>query len=200
MNEDKGKKVVKRTQLMTPYNLAKEFGRDAINIEQSEKIKRKEELVYDDGGYCSSHTITEDIDSPSKHSVKEKANEHITPLLQRGLTDTSLYTIFFPYPKCCSKIRNPERTIPMTQEFKLKYKITDSVYTYNCVLRALDAAGFIQTEGLNWNILWSAPLHPEMLKNFSKYQRCNHFPGTWQLGRKDNLWRNLVRYVVYKNI
>ena len=83
----------------------------------------------------------------------------------------------------------------MSDEFTLKYKITDHVCRYNCVIRALNEAGFVQTEGSNWNVLWSAPLQPEMLRHFCKYQRCNHFPGTWQFGRKDNLWRNVSRYL-----
>lgn len=28
----------------------------------------------------------------------------------------------------------------------------------------------------------------------NKYQKVNHFPGCWNLGRKDWLWRNLVKY------
>ena len=29
-----------------------------------------------------------------------------------------------------------------------------------------------------------------LIKKLNKYQRYNHFPCTWQLGRKDNLWKN----------
>ena len=25
----------------------------------------------------------------------------------------------------------------------------------------------------------------------NKFQKMNHFPGCWSLGRKDNMWRNL---------
>ncbi len=103
-------------------------------------------------------------------------------------------TVFFPYPSQCLLTRNAERAFPMSgDEFKLKYKMTDSVCVYNCVLSAFRTAGFSETEGANWNVLWSAPLQPETLRNFSKYQRCNHFPGTWELGRKDSLWRNMSR-------
>jgi hypothetical protein len=79
--------------------------------------------------------------------------------------------------------------------FKLKFKISDHVYTYNCVVNALKAAGFTQTNGKEWNLLWSAPLKAENLRNFNQFQRCNHFPAAWQLGRKDNLWRNISRFV-----
>jgi tubulin polyglutamylase TTLL4 len=27
----------------------------------------------------------------------------------------------------------------------------------------------------------------------NKSQKMNHFPGCWQLGRKDNMWKNLSK-------
>jgi tubulin polyglutamylase TTLL4 len=27
-----------------------------------------------------------------------------------------------------------------------------------------------------------------MIRKLGKFQKVNHFPGCWQLGRKDNLW------------
>lgn len=56
----------------------------------------------------------------------------------------------------------------MMQEntFKLKFKITSNVHTYNSVVNALSWAGFTQTEGASWNILWSAPLKAEQMRVF----------------------------------
>ncbi len=75
--------------------------------------------------------------------------------------------------------------------FKLKFKITSNVHTYNSVVNTLAWAGFSQTEGASWNILWSAPLKAEQLKEFNFYKHCNHFAGTWQIGRKDLMYRNI---------
>ena len=33
-------------------------------------------------------------------------------------------------------------------------------------------------------------------KSIREYQKLNHFPGTFQIGRKDRLWRNLSRLQV----
>ena len=30
-------------------------------------------------------------------------------------------------------------------------------------------------------------------KNMNRNQKINHFPGCWNLGRKDNLWMNLSK-------
>ena len=136
--------------------------------------------------------------SVAKNEIKsiqtnsEEDNAEI--LLLESKFPNRLPTVFFPYPDCCGQIRNTERTIRMDESFKLKFKLSESVHSYNCILRALKAAGFQQTEKSNWNLIWSAPLNTEYIKGLSKYQRCNHFPGTWELGRKDNLWRNISKY------
>jgi tubulin polyglutamylase TTLL4 len=31
------------------------------------------------------------------------------------------------------------------------------------------------------------------LKSMNRFQKVNHFPGCWYLGRKDNLWINLSK-------
>ena len=36
-------------------------------------------------------------------------------------------------------------------------------------------------------------MKPEQYKSLNMYQRTNHFPGTWELGRKDKLCRNINR-------
>jgi tubulin polyglutamylase TTLL4 len=33
----------------------------------------------------------------------------------------------------------------------------------------------------------------DILKDVNKFQKCNHFPGVFQIGRKDNLCRNISR-------
>jgi hypothetical protein len=79
-------------------------------------------------------------------------------------------------------------------KFKLKYKISDNVHTYNSVTTSLCYAGFKQTEGTAWNVLWSAPLKAENLREFDSYKHCNHFAGTWNLGHKALMYRNVSAY------
>ena len=46
---------------------------------------------------------------------------------------------------------------------------------------------------LDANLIWKLLKIDKMsilIKKLNKYQRFNHFPCTWQLGRKDNLWKN----------
>ena len=54
-------------------------------------------------------------------------------------------------------------------------------------------AGFFLTNGNNWNIFWG--FYPfEDIKILNKFQKFNHFPGCWNIGRKDNLYRNLHQF------
>lgn len=43
-----------------------------------------------------------------------------------------------------------------------------------------------------WDRLWYIYIHA-YITNYLVYMQVNHFPGTFQIGRKDRLWRNLFR-------
>lgn len=45
---------------------------------------------------------------------------------------------------------------------------------------------------LIWKLLEQEKMYP-LFKKLNKYQRFNHFPSTWQLCRKDNLYTNYVK-------
>lgn len=51
-------------------------------------------------------------------------------------------------------------------KYLVKYKISDQVHTYNCVINSLNKGGMFQTDGSLWNLMWSAPLKPESLRNY----------------------------------
>jgi hypothetical protein len=47
--------------------------------------------------------------------------------------------------------------------------------------------------GRRFHSYWGAHLKKESFSNMGSYQRINHFPGTFEIGRKDRLYRNLAR-------
>ena len=73
------------------------------------------------------------------------------------------------------------------------FKITESTHIYNCVVNSLKMAGFSASVGQKWNILWTGMIRPNRVKHVNEFQRINHFAGSWSLGRKDNMWRNIQR-------
>ena len=92
-------------------------------------------------------------------------------------------TVWFQYPPGVSekeKTVDKDHVFKMKQnKFRMKYKVADGVHTYNCVVNSLCWAGFQQTDSSQWNVMWSAPLKPETLRNYDMYKHNNHFPGTW---------------------
>lgn len=58
------------------------------------------------------------------------------------------------------------------------------------IRRVFASAGFQAVAGAHWDVLWGSPLKAEQLAKLNAFQRHNHFSSTWQLGRKDNLYRH----------
>ena len=70
-----------------------------------------------------------------------------------------------------------------------------------CILEACNKGNISMIKNFeNCNIVWKL-LHPEkmrvLIRHLSKYQKYNHFPCTYQLGRKDNLYKH---YKYYKRL
>jgi tubulin polyglutamylase TTLL4 len=56
------------------------------------------------------------------------------------------------------------------------------------------AAGVRATRGPAWSLLWSAlSLDDAAFEGLHEFQRVNHFPATWELGRKDRCALGAVR-------
>lgn len=46
----------------------------------------------------------------------------------------------------------------------------------------------------DWDIYWTdCGILPERISKMKPYQKCNHFPGMYQLSRKNSLARNLIK-------
>jgi len=104
--------------------------------------------------------------------------------------------VLFQYPPQCSKpFRVSPRAIPASaEELELKplyYARPEYGHIYACIQSVLDYNGFAETEEGDFTLYLSSDITPKVLLDFDPYQRYNHHPGSWQLGRKDNLWRNI---------
>ena len=106
------------------------------------------------------------------------------------------HTVLFQYPPQCNR---PPRTSPrvisaLTSELALKplhYSRPEFGHIYTCIQSVLHYNGFTETEDSDFTLYLSSDITPKILLDFDPYQRYNHHPGSWQLGRKDNLWRNI---------
>ena len=105
-------------------------------------------------------------------------------------------TVFFQYPGFCQQVRDTSRVIPCTEaqlkKIQLRYKMGSENKPFLCVTSSYEAAGFERTTGFDWNGFWGSK-KKDLLKKLNPYQKLNHFPGTWNLGRKDLLWMKISR-------
>lgn len=78
------------------------------------------------------------------------------------------------------------------QQYDLLFKL---VKTDAKLIRALlESNSFNQTEGHDWNILWTCQSQkPTMYEGLNDNQKINHFPQSYELTRKDRLCYNVVQ-------
>lgn len=103
--------------------------------------------------------------------------------------------LMFSYTVACGAEQRPmDRTVLADINGpKLYYSHTDAVHEYNAVINTLRQGGLyrIRSDSPRWSLLWSSHPPPEVLRALRPAQRTNHFPGSWNLGHKDKLWRNI---------
>ncbi|KAG7262975.1 hypothetical protein CRUP_029403, partial [Coryphaenoides rupestris] len=56
-----------------------------------------------------------------------------------------------------------------------------------------DELGDSQRGGHDWLGCWGHHMKSPLFKTIEEHQKLNHFPGSFQIGRKDRLWRNLSK-------
>ncbi|CAK9113623.1 unnamed protein product, partial [Durusdinium trenchii] len=114
--------------------------------------------------------------------------------------------VFFDYdplskaaPRDCSRLLGEEEVqalgISSLPQMFFCLQTTRDVHEYNAVVNTFRTAGFerVSVGSPKFSIYWGPHPAPEMLRGFNPYQKANHFPGSWQLGRKDLLGKNIYR-------
>ncbi|XP_062598773.1 tubulin monoglutamylase TTLL4-like [Saccostrea cucullata] len=77
----------------------------------------------------------------------------------------------------------------------LKWRM--SPITPNIVKHTLARSHFrITKRNHDWLGCWGKHMKSQGFKSVREYQKLNHFPGSFQIGRKDRLWRNLSKLQV----
>eukprot|EP01063_Lacrimia_lanifica_P012756 TRINITY_DN19456_c0_g1_i1.p1 TRINITY_DN19456_c0_g1~~TRINITY_DN19456_c0_g1_i1.p1 ORF type:complete len:1080 (+),score=296.37 TRINITY_DN19456_c0_g1_i1:54-3293(+) len=76
---------------------------------------------------------------------------------------------------------------------KLVYFKVHKAVRHSCLLGAMRRAGLKETKRAHWNVCWGKRLKDEDYLSLNPFQKVNHFPGTWHIGRKDMLIRGVLR-------
>ncbi|XP_069083243.1 tubulin monoglutamylase TTLL4 isoform X2 [Pleurodeles waltl] len=82
--------------------------------------------------------------------------------------------------------------LPWEQRKLLKWRL--STVTPNVVKQAIARSHFrITKKNHDWLGCWGHHMKSPVFKTILEHQKLNHFPGSFQIGRKDRLWRNLSK-------
>ncbi|GMF27893.1 unnamed protein product [Phytophthora fragariaefolia] len=69
-------------------------------------------------------------------------------------------------------------------------------FLYNAITNSLRATNVRKTAATNtWNIFWGEHLKTHEYAALLPFQRVNHFPGSFELGRKDRLCAHILRMI-----
>ena len=94
------------------------------------------------------------------------------------------------YPPYIAQQREQTDKDEVVPTRNLYFKIGPKVHEYNCVRNSWLRAGFVRTSSSSkFCGYWGRGCSAQMLRNLLRWQKVNHFPGSWVLGRKDRLGR-----------
>ncbi|CAG9812782.1 unnamed protein product [Phaedon cochleariae] len=156
------------------------------------------------GSDSENETNCDERDNDSETSTEEsnKDSERVPSLCGKipGSGDTvnwpvrpSLFPNIPPYIQFFSHDSETEINIPNGKKF-LKWKL--STITPVIVRKTLTNSGFALVRKSNqWLGTWGKHMKSPMFKTLKDMQKINHFPGTFQLGRKDRLWKNFQKMI-----
>ena len=153
---------------------------------------------YEDGDDDKEAENEEEIGLEEEQGVDEEISAYRDPpegfiRLRPSKCATLPPTVFFEYPPEL-RIKRSDRSYlaPMSSLGTLEYSCH---WERNCVKNAFLRAGFsrVPISSSGWSTMFGKHCH---LSNFSNqnpfsFQKVNHFPASWCIGRKDRLLRSL---------
>jgi hypothetical protein len=147
------------------------------------------------------NTSNDSIEDENK--IEYDFEENVTSTLIYSIWESLPPTIFFQYNEYINKtLKKTQRSFTIDWDKNKQFCILFKAYKNvpDCILGPMKDNGIIRSKSfVKSNIIWKLLKQDKMsilIKKLNKYQRFNHFPCTWQIGRKDNLWKN---YKVYHN-
>ncbi|XP_026735766.1 tubulin polyglutamylase TTLL4-like isoform X4 [Trichoplusia ni] len=164
------------------------------------KAASKDKMSKEQMFLTALHTTSPFKSMPSRKESPLCLPESITSCLR-----VSLFPRVPPYLKFVGHEDTPILKIPLPIQKHLKWKLT--AITPIVVKKTLTNSGFRlvksecdtaecpQEETIEWIGIWGKHMKSIMFRAIKDGQKMNHFPGTFQIGRKDRLWRNLQKLV-----
>ncbi|OCT61001.1 tubulin polyglutamylase TTLL4 isoform X2 [Xenopus laevis] len=128
-------------------------------------------------------------DRQSDESIGQKSAEMdgtVKPAFTESLFPNVHPTLYFGTPE--EKVE----LLPWAQRKLLKWKMSN--VTPNVVKHTIARSHFrVSKKNHDWLGCWGHHMKSPAFKSLRAHQKLNHFPGSFQIGRKDRLWRNLSK-------
>uniref|UniRef100_A0A3Q0KRK4 Tubulin tyrosine ligase-related n=1 Tax=Schistosoma mansoni TaxID=6183 RepID=A0A3Q0KRK4_SCHMA len=114
-------------------------------------------------------------------------------------------SLFPNVPPVLRFVEEGQKLEPLPWEFRRLLKWRASSLTPIVVKQTLQRTGFkaskltnvsedLETvESSDWIFYFGKHMRPQIFRTIKMYQKVNHLPCSFQLGRKDRLWRNIVQ-------
>ncbi|XP_010358554.1 tubulin polyglutamylase TTLL4 isoform X1 [Rhinopithecus roxellana] len=180
-----------------------------LQPDQAETEDTEEELV-DGLEDCCSHDENEEEEGDSECSslsavtpsesvavISRSCMEILTKPLsnhEKVVRPALIYSLFPNVPPTIYFGTRDERVekLPWEQRKLLRWKM--STVTPNIVKQTIGRSHFkISKRNDDWLGCWGHHMKSPSFRSIREHQKLNHFPGSFQIGRKDRLWRNLSR-------
>ncbi|KAM9487011.1 tubulin monoglutamylase TTLL4 isoform 1-T2 [Clarias gariepinus] len=137
-----------------------------------------------DVSLAPSMAASSNIEEPMSCELED--DREVKPALVPSLFPFRSPTLYF------STANEQVELLPLEQRSLLKWKI--STVTPNIVKHTITRSHFkVTKKNHDWLGCWGHHMKSPGFKAIREYQKLNHFPGSFQIGRKDRLWRNLSK-------
>ncbi|KAF1333600.1 Tubulin-tyrosine ligase family, partial [Globisporangium splendens] len=154
------------------------------------------------------HAATTDTSSGTTNTdVPEKSDavRNVFYVLVSTIDASFQPILFFPYPpsiqlaRACPVGYEVRTTDAPSSGFRVTFTVTKR-FMCNAIAHVFKAtnihkasASITATSSSGWNIFWGHHLKSAKFSSLLPFQKVNHFPGSFELGRKDRLCSNLLR-------
>ncbi|XP_075465742.1 tubulin monoglutamylase TTLL4 isoform X2 [Ascaphus truei] len=157
----------------------------------------EEEDEEDEDDTSDNSSITRVLSTTSLSAVSRHCAETLDqiPAHEDTIVTPAFTTSLFPNVPPTIYFGTQDETVevlPWGQRKLMKWRM--SPVTPNVVKQAVARSHFRTTKkNHDWLGCWGYHMKSPAFKTIREHQKLNHFPGSFQIGRKDRLWRNLSK-------
>ncbi|XP_074659233.1 uncharacterized protein LOC141911990 isoform X2 [Tubulanus polymorphus] len=134
--------------------------------------------------------------TPARRSASSLSRS--TPTTRAEIQPALSKSLFVNVPPTINFVSEGEQVEQLPWEIRKMFKWRLSPITPNIVKNLLLRSHFrYSKKSYDWLGCWGKHMKAQGFRSIREYQKLNHFPGSFQIGRKDRLWRNLSKMQVH---